>query len=58
MARDRRNTVSVSERMAMLFVAIARDRQAKIEDKLQAGYRPRLDDRGNVVLVKVKRREG
>ena len=56
MARDK--TISLSERMARRLREIAEERQAKIEHKLQAGYRPRLDDRGNVVLVKVKGREG
>ena len=49
---------SLGDRMTDYLVAMRRQRQAKIEEKLKAGYRPRLDANGNVVLVKVEGGQG
>lgn len=46
--------VSLGDRMSDYLLEMRRQRQAQIEAKLKAGYRPRLDDKGNVVLVKVE----
>jgi len=43
----------MGNRMAEYLAELQRQRQAKIEEKLANGYRPRLDARGKVVLVKV-----
>lgn len=45
---------SLGDRMAALLVAMRRERDAKIEAKLRAGYRPRLDADGNARLVRVE----
>ena len=45
---------SLGDRMTDYLVEMRRQRQASIEAKLKAGYRPRLDAKGNVVLVKVE----
>ena len=45
---------SLGDRMSDYLLEMRRQRQAQIEEKLKAGYRPRLDDQGNVVLVKVE----
>ena len=49
---------SLGDRMADYLIAMRRERDAKIEAKLKAGYRPRLDAKGNVVLVKVEGGQG
>lgn len=45
---------SMADRMTDYLMEMRRQRQAQIEAKLKAGYRPRLDAKGNVVLVKVE----
>ena len=49
---------SLGDRMADYLIAMRRQRQAQIEAKLKAGYRPRLDANGNVMLVKVEGGQG
>lgn len=48
---------TMAERMTDYLLDMRRQRQAAIAAKLAAGYRPRLDERGNVILVKVKTEE-
>lgn len=45
---------ALSRRMAARLRGISEARQARIDHKLDNGYRPRLDHNGNAVLVKVK----
>lgn len=48
---------SMAERMTERMLAMRRQRQAAIAAKLAAGHRPRLNDQGKVILVKVKTEE-
>lgn len=51
MARDNKRT-TYADYMARHLMAIAKERQAKIDAKLNDGYRPGFTGRGQVVLVK------
>ena len=45
---------ALSRRMEDRLRGLSEARRARIKHKLDNGYRPRLDDNGNAVLVKVK----
>lgn len=45
---------SLADRMSDRLQELAEERQARVEEKLRDGYRPRLNERGQVVLIKVK----
>lgn len=54
MARDKVRVDSLADRMSDRLREIAEDRQARLQAKLDDGYRPQLNEHGQVVLVKVK----
>jgi len=53
-AMGKRKRASLADRMADRIRGLSEARQATIAHKLANGCRPRLDDNGNAVLVKVK----
>lgn len=50
-----KRATSMGDRMTDYLLAMRRERDRKRQQKIDAGYRPRLDAKGNVVLVDVGR---